>query len=112
MRQTFLISLFLIFLSVSFVQSKNQKIRTWTTVIDNQDKVFKVDGYLKEVSEDGKLAIIVIEGKEKAIPVDIFVHEDKEYIKRFQEAKSGNITTNQFNVGLQAGEKQTFTING
>ena len=87
MKRLLLLSLFLIVLSATFVCGEDHEIRTWTSVPTASGKVFKADGYLKEVTDDGENVILVINGKEKKVEMKRLSSSDHQYIQSIIDKK-------------------------
>ena len=76
-----------IFAAASLLYAEDHEIRRWTSEKNSSGKVFSAEGYLKEVRDDGKTVILVIDGKEKKIDVSRLSSEDRDYLNDIQSSE-------------------------
>ena len=77
-----------VFAITSLLYAEDHEIRKWTSEKNSSGKVFSAEGYLKEITDDGKTVVLVIDGKEKKIDVSRLSREDKDYIQSLGEAEN------------------------
>ena len=73
------------FAITSFLYGEDRELRTWTITRGDFARIvsrptYSVEGYLKEIIDDGETVILVINGRKKKISVSRLSSEDKEYV--------------------------------
>lgn len=94
-----------IFVTASLLYAEDHEVRKWTSEKNSSGKIFSAWGYLKEITDNGRTVILVINGKEKKVDVSRLSQLDKDYLRGIQSSNKAEKTESETS---KEGDKFTF----